>query len=342
MVIPMFKKKESFTEQDLLKELLKSNFDQKKIDTIFNNTDININWQNDSGESFLHLCAKNLCIESIKWLITKGIKLELQTEDYSTPLFYALHSNNLTLLKLLVTQGAKLNHLNIYQRSLIQEAVISGNNNLIDYLIEVSTNLDNEDVHGNNLIFDAVSNGNKIIIRKIASLKEVDINHINHEGNIVLQQESILKNNQLAMELMELGSDPTIQDKHGKNFLFYTISKGIKNVEILEKAVSLGCNINTKCENNQTILIESITHYLSVPKDDKMERENQLLMVKELIVKGVEIDAEIISDTDVMKIKGEKKVILQDYGMEPPTAMFGQIIVGDEVIVKFDLVFEKA
>jgi len=57
--------------------------------------------------------------------------------------------------------------------------------------------------------------------------------------------------------------------------------------------------------------------------------------------KNVEIDAEITSDGGVMKIKGEKKIVLQDFGMEPPTAMFGQIIVGDEVIVKFDLVFSK-
>ncbi len=59
------------------------------------------------------------------------------------------------------------------------------------------------------------------------------------------------------------------------------------------------------------------------------------------IEKTVEIDAEIETDGSVMKIKGEQKIILQDFEMEPPTAMFGQIIVGDEVSVKFDLVFER-
>jgi ankyrin repeat protein len=287
----MFKKKQSFTELNLLKELLSHVFDQKKIDNIYNNAEININWQNDNGESFLHLCAKGTYIESIKWLLKKDINVELQTEDNSTALFYALRSNNLTLVKSLIEAGVNLNHLNVYNRSVTQEAVISGNSRLIDYLIETSTNLNNEDVHGNNLIFDAVSNGKKEIIRQVANLEDVDINHINHAGNIVLQQESILKNNQLAIELMELGSDPTIQDKNGKNFLFYAISKGIKNLEILEKAVSLGCNINTRCEGNKTILIESMSHYLKVAKEDKEERENHLLMIKELISKGVEIDA---------------------------------------------------
>ncbi|MFK7810882.1 MAG: YceI family protein [Maribacter sp.] len=57
--------------------------------------------------------------------------------------------------------------------------------------------------------------------------------------------------------------------------------------------------------------------------------------------KNVEIDSKITSETNKMKIKGEKKIVLKDFGMEPPKAMFGQIIVGDEVTVKFDLVFEK-
>ncbi len=39
--------------------------------------------------------------------------------------------------------------------------------------------------------------------------------------------------------------------------------------------------------------------------------------------------------------KGSKEIRLQDYNMEPPTAMFGQIIVGDNVTINFDLVFTK-
>ena len=57
--------------------------------------------------------------------------------------------------------------------------------------------------------------------------------------------------------------------------------------------------------------------------------------------KSVEIDSEIIAEGNTLKLKGEKEIILQDFGMTPPTAMFGAIIVGDAVIVKFDLTFVK-
>ena len=42
-----------------------------------------------------------------------------------------------------------------------------------------------------------------------------------------------------------------------------------------------------------------------------------------------------------MKLKGAKEITLQDFSMTPPTAMFGQIVVGDKVTVNFDLVFVK-
>ena len=57
--------------------------------------------------------------------------------------------------------------------------------------------------------------------------------------------------------------------------------------------------------------------------------------------KTVEIPVTMETASEGLKIKGQKKLVLQDYGMEPPTAMFGQIVVGDEVTVNFDLLFSK-
>lgn len=58
--------------------------------------------------------------------------------------------------------------------------------------------------------------------------------------------------------------------------------------------------------------------------------------------KNVEIETKIFPTGDHLNIQGEKKIVLQDFGIEPPTAMFGQIIVGDEVTVTFDLSFSKS
>ena len=55
----------------------------------------------------------------------------------------------------------------------------------------------------------------------------------------------------------------------------------------------------------------------------------------------VEIPAKVTSIEGNIKISGEYPIALQDWDIEPPTAMFGQVVVGDEVTVKFDLIFSR-
>ena len=64
-----------------------------------------------------------------------------------------------------------------------------------------------------------------------------------------------------------------------------------------------------------------------------------------LNIAGVENEVTLpvsITESDgKLIITGEQKVVLKEYDIEPPTAMFGSIVVGDEVTVKFDLKFAK-
>lgn len=57
------------------------------------------------------------------------------------------------------------------------------------------------------------------------------------------------------------------------------------------------------------------------------------------VSKAVDVKAEISAENKGYRVKGAQEIILQDYGMEPPTAMFGQIVVGDKVTVDFNLIF---
>jgi polyisoprenoid-binding protein YceI len=74
------------------------------------------------------------------------------------------------------------------------------------------------------------------------------------------------------------------------------------------------------------------------------EGDNQNIQGK-LTIAGVGKDV-VISTTikkfeGKIQITGNHKITLQDYNMEPPTAMFGSIVVGDDVVVNFDLIFAK-
>jgi len=78
----------------------------------------------------------------------------------------------------------------------------------------------------------------------------------------------------------------------------------------------------------------------------ELERiKNTSTLIGNLIIAGqersVEMDIETAFGVNEIKISGAKKIILQDFRIEPPSAMFGQIIVGDDVTVKFDLIYQK-
>lgn len=283
--------KSKSSEEIFLKELLNEKINTKKLDKLYKELNIDLNTLSFDNECILHYCSKKNLYLSVLWLVLNEINLEMENEKKETAIFYAIHSKNSAILQILIENGIEINHLNIFNRTALQEAVISANNRIINYLLPKTKALNNCDIYGNNLIFDAVTNGNIDIIKKIALHKEINLNQINLEGNTVLHKEIVLKNNNLALLLMDLGINPTILDKNGKNFLFYAILKGIDNISILKKAVSLGCNLDARNRDNKTLLMESINLYLTTALDDKKEKLSHLKMIKELIHLGINVQA---------------------------------------------------
>lgn len=279
-----------YSEPDLLEELLKPIFNEKKIEKIYKSFKCNINWQDEDKESFLHLCSENGLTESMKWLINKGAKVNLEGAEGNTPLFYALETDNLAILTMLIDRGADINQLNDHKRSLLQESIITCNEKVVDFLIAKCDNIGNQDVYGNNLIFDAIANGSRDIIKRVANLDSININHRNKKGNTVLHKEAALNDKSLAIFLMEIGVNPAITDFSGKNFLYYALEKGIESLDVLEKALELGCDINCKSDSGKTLIHASVEYYIAA-KGDKALKEAHFAMIKQLLEKNIAINA---------------------------------------------------
>ncbi len=299
-MLKKFLPKKNITNEDFLKELSSNVFNEIKIEQLYNSNDIDIEWRNENNETMLHYCSKKGYAQAVKWLIANGANIEALDDEEATPIFYSINSKDREVIYILIENKANVNHLNIYNRTVLQEAVLTASNKFIDILIQHTKNLNNCDTHGNNLIFDAIANGNPEIISKIARLETVDINKINEEKHTILHKEVILKNHELAMQLLELGADPTIQDEKGKNFLFYAVSKGSENKDVIKKAVELGCDINTKSSENITLLMESINYYTNTPKDNIQLKNSHLEMIKELINLGVNVCTLDINNENIL------------------------------------------
>ena len=290
----MFKKflnNNKYNEEELIKELLNPSFNLDKINKIVNSVPVDVNHLYIEEELLFHICCKKDLFQAVLWFIDKKINLELENSEKETAIFYATQSKTTAIIQVLVENGINIDHLNIYNRTAIQDAVICANNRIVNYLIEVTGNLSNCDIHGNNLIFDAIANGSIDIIRRIGSIDKININQINVDGQTIMHKEAVLRNDNLAILLIELGANPTIPDKDGNCYLFSAVSKGISSLEIIEKAVKLGHDINVKNRHKSTLLMESISHYLNTTKDREDLRTSHLEMVKELIRLGVNVNA---------------------------------------------------
>ena len=291
----MFKKflnKTSYSEEELVKELLSHTFNLEKVNKIINSISVDLNTLSFNDELVFHLCCKKDLFQAVLWFLDKRIDIEVQNSQKETAIFYAIHSKSSAILQVLIENKANINHLNMYNRTALQDAVISANSNrVVNYLLEVTSNISNCDIHGNNLIFDAIANGNFELIKKIASIDKIDINQVNEDGHTVLHKESVLRNTLLAIALMEAGANPTILDKNGNSFLFLVLSKGLESLEIIEKAVRLKYDINTKNSQNKTLLMECINLYLNTPEENQELRNSHLEMAKELMRLGVNVDS---------------------------------------------------
>lgn len=282
-----FKKKKDFTVEDLNEELLKPTFKLNNIEEIYASYP-NLTNINNNGESILHLCVKKGLSESVNWLLEKKIDINIENNEEITALFYTVYLRNTQIIRLFLKYNADINKVNSYKRTLLQEAVIISNDRLIDFLLPLTKDINNCDIYGNNIIFDAVANGSSELLKKIASIKGVNINQVNKENKTILQKEAVLINTKLAIILMDLGADPTIIDQNGKNFLFYAVSQGIKSAEIIDEAITLGCNINARSKFNTTILIESLDNYLIC--EDLNQKSEHFEMLKKLLEANVEIN----------------------------------------------------
>ena len=291
----MFKKflnKTSYSEEELVKELLSHTFNLEKVNKIINSISVDLNTLSFNDELVFHLCCKKDLFQAVLWFLDKRIDIEVQNSQKETAVFYAIHSKSSAILQVLIENKANINHLNMYNRTALQDAVISANSNrVVNYLLQLTSNISNCDVHGNNLIFDAIANGNFELIKKIASIDKIDINQVNEDGHTVLHKESVLRNTLLAIALMEAGANPTILDKNGNSFLFLVLSKGLESLEIIEKAVRLKYDINTKNSQNKTLLMECINLYLNTPEENQELRNSHLEMAKELMRLGVNVDS---------------------------------------------------
>ena len=192
---------------ELLKKLLQKGFKKVNIfeattdtkifaELIFQLKHLNIYALNENGQSLLHLACKTKNFGIVKSLLADGFNVNLVDKDGRAPVHMALQANDLNLVKFLVINRAILKPTRIFWFShpkfmpVLNEAIEIGDLATIGYLMYNGADLNAQDSAGMNPI-------------ALAAKKQ----HRFH--------------NNILMELIDAGSDPTIPDKIGKSALHW-------------------------------------------------------------------------------------------------------------------------
>ena len=313
MLKKLFKRK--FTNEHYLQELfhvkpkhewLKEAVDTKKID---------INHQDENKNTFLMVCLKRNKFDAAIWLMDNGANPNIKNKENKAAIDIAIEKNKLIVVeKLLKLKKINIDQKDEYGRSILQNITVSGNHKMAKIFINYGANINTLDNKGKHIMYDALSYGDKVFVKYLLTFKGIELNDIDEDGNTLMQHPQIVQNDNLAIDLLVAGSDPTLKDKKGESYLFNTIMRGREAENVVQIALEQGADVNQLTSNKNTIMMESILEASKI--EDSMDTKRISIM------KSVASMLEHKGDINALDKNGE-------------SALFNAVNIKDDELISF-------
>lgn len=193
----------------------------------------NINIQNPkTGETLLHVISKKPYIKMQKTLdalIQKGADTAIADEQGNLPLHYAVKYKNLAFIEKLLAPNKEqtINKRNNAGQTPLFFAMESNNMNIIKFLITQGASIDARDAQGNNILHHAieqVSSIRKNIIEYVISQGVDMVNTHNNHGQLPLHKAQSYTSNNIFKILITNTINLNYQDKNGNTPLHSFLS----------------------------------------------------------------------------------------------------------------------
>jgi len=268
------------TLTDLLTELEKDSFNESEAESIINSIDLF--HKDDHNRTFLHKIANRNNIESILWLVNKGIDVNTIDKNGNTALMIAARNNAYSAVEKLISLKANANIKNKEGKLALHEAASNNGVLSFNHLKEVTDNLND------------VDNENKSILSYIIDLNNVDLLNSFLDDKRLIIDESILfcddiyKSSDMFMTFVKKKFDFNIFDEDKKTALFYMVRNGLYDVEIFDTLLSQGINLNHVDDFGNNALFELIQTII-IYKDsaNKELKENLYKLIPLFMEEGI-------------------------------------------------------
>ena len=176
---------------------------------------------------------RNRDVNGLKRVLRNQYDLNGSPVD-GNPLFKAIESGSLDVVKLLINAGADVETV-INDESALAHACKLGHLDIVQYLMTQGADPRAENSEGETSLFAAIRSGNQQVIAEILSVPEIDINQPDGKGLTPLYIAVGLKNIPVIKQLLASGADPNIT---GHSPL--KLAQDMKNQQIISLLLNRG------------------------------------------------------------------------------------------------------
>jgi ankyrin repeat protein len=235
------------------------------------NQGVNVNAQNNLGNTALMYAAAKGHIDVCRLLIARGAHVNGENSHYwgETPLMSAAAAlkGHKKVCELLIAHGAHVNAQDNQNQTALMRAASSGHKDICELLIASNAQIEAQDNGGTTaLIFAAYWCRREICKLLIANGARIEA-HTN-EGNTALMVAIAGRKNLKVCEfLIDHGANINAQNNQGETILHIAVYQG-KN-EICRLLLEHGANPNALMNDGTSVLMHGIHGEIGVPDDHK-------------------------------------------------------------------------
>lgn len=211
-------------------------------------TDINIT--DSKGRTLLHYAVIGNAVETILWLIKKGINVNAADDSGETALFECVRRSNDDIAKILIANYANPNIANRRYELPIHIAAHRGDWRIIQLLVEAQTIITKKAVDDKQLIHYAVLGGQVELVPKLIELTNISYFVRDEHGNTLLHYATRTSNLLMVKFLVGQGLDVNSLNDQYESPIFSAVKNN--HVEITKYLVKEGAFIDIKNRRFET------------------------------------------------------------------------------------------
>lgn len=296
------------------KELFSDKIDVTKLDKIIKKG-VDINKQDENGNSLLFLLVSAKKYDAIKLLLSNGVDKYLENKFKKTPLDEACEKSDGAMVRFLLENGYDINAKNSIGRTILQSTAILSNEKIFQVLMTYKPDFNIKDAEGKTVLFHAIEGKNLNILRDVVNNIE-DINSLDNNYQTALFYAVLKDNPEIAITLINHGINVNFLDKTGENALFNAIIQGEINIPVIEALIKKNINMNIVDNKNRNIIDELLFIVDLQARDEKnLEGRYKLISSKRdylslallFIENGLEIDILDINGKTTLQKEIENK-----------------------------------